>query len=288
MFRQTPEQEREFQRDQDHINRLQMTSPSVRRERDWELAIPRQPNFGMMQQNMGVDGLELDHIQNAGLDYQLGAPFQLQDPVNTFMQGSSNWHMGFSPNHPQQRSQPLAGPSRLPDMGVYRPMRDFTAELEMNFRQQHANRVLNRNMQRSHSNSRPQHDLEDRTVNRVYERHSAQRQNNRVRNHIQQQQFDAAQQLQAQIAAAQNVAVQNGHVAAQQQIRANAALPPGRRIYSEPPQRQSVGQMNIQCTCCGALHFLEECLSCSTRRQNHFSSCCLQGQLLLPTPTLPP
>jgi hypothetical protein len=59
-------------------------------------------------------------------------------------------------------------------------------------------------------------------------------------------------------------------------------LPSGRVPYQDPPQRHSLGPMNVQCLHCQALHFDCEKLAKSTRAIPKFGSCCLQGQIRLP------
>ncbi|RDX46067.1 hypothetical protein OH76DRAFT_1330930, partial [Lentinus brumalis] len=46
--------------------------------------------------------------------------------------------------------------------------------------------------------------------------------------------------------------------------------------------------MNSICTHCGALHFVDERLTKSSKRSPQYSVCCLQGQISLPLPSLPP
>ncbi|KAH9916490.1 uncharacterized protein B0H18DRAFT_850728, partial [Fomitopsis serialis] len=65
-------------------------------------------------------------------------------------------------------------------------------------------------------------------------------------------------------------------------------LPKGRRPYSEPVVKQSIGAMNIECPNCKALHFKGEKLSNSSLIHPKFGICCLQGQVQLDPPTIPP
>ncbi|TFK83719.1 hypothetical protein K466DRAFT_455289, partial [Polyporus arcularius HHB13444] len=46
--------------------------------------------------------------------------------------------------------------------------------------------------------------------------------------------------------------------------------------------------MNVVCSHCSALHWYDESLSNSSRRNPKFGVCCLQGQVSLPLPSLPP
>jgi hypothetical protein len=71
------------------------------------------------------------------------------------------------------------------------------------------------------------------------------------------------------------------------QIHINS-LPLGRRPYLEPVQVSSLGQMDVVCQHCHALHFDGEKLSKSTRSNKLFGQCCLQGQIQLPPISEPP
>lgn len=65
-------------------------------------------------------------------------------------------------------------------------------------------------------------------------------------------------------------------------------LPPGRRDYREPITKHYLGAMNVVCRHCNALHWFDESLSGSSRINPKFGVCCLQGQVALPLPSLPP
>ena len=67
-------------------------------------------------------------------------------------------------------------------------------------------------------------------------------------------------------------------------------LPRARRPYVDPQlnETHSLGQMNILCSHCNALHWDCEKLSSSTARNPKFGSCCLQGQIQLPPLREPP
>jgi hypothetical protein len=65
-------------------------------------------------------------------------------------------------------------------------------------------------------------------------------------------------------------------------------VPIGRRPYSDPLTRHSLGPMNIECSHCHALHFDSEKLSGSTINNKKFGGCCLQGQVKLPAFPPPP
>src|SRR5271156_695035 len=64
--------------------------------------------------------------------------------------------------------------------------------------------------------------------------------------------------------------------------------PIGRRRYSDPLIRHSLGPMNIECSHCHALHFDSEKLSDSRSNNKKFGGCCLQGQVKLPAFPNPP
>ncbi|KAI0697423.1 hypothetical protein C8T65DRAFT_582689, partial [Cerioporus squamosus] len=77
-------------------------------------------------------------------------------------------------------------------------------------------------------------------------------------------------------------------IAARQFELQQQALPKGRRVYKEPVTCHDLGLMNSVCTHCGALHFLDERLTKSSKARPLYSVCCLQGQISLPLPSLPP
>lgn len=58
--------------------------------------------------------------------------------------------------------------------------------------------------------------------------------------------------------------------------------PVDERPYREPIAKHYLGQMNIECPKCHALHFASEKLSNSSMRNPKFGICCLQGQVDLP------
>ena len=55
-----------------------------------------------------------------------------------------------------------------------------------------------------------------------------------------------------------------------------------RRPYVEPSQRHDLGRMNVSCPYCGALHWMDERLSDSSKRSPRFGTCCLSGKVHLP------
>jgi hypothetical protein len=65
-------------------------------------------------------------------------------------------------------------------------------------------------------------------------------------------------------------------------------LPVGRRQYSEPINVVSFGRMNVQCTLCKALHWLDERLKESLQSVPCFSRCCHHGKVVLPRLPDPP
>ena len=67
-----------------------------------------------------------------------------------------------------------------------------------------------------------------------------------------------------------------------------AAIPPARRPYHDPPSHHSAGLMDVECRHCHALHFNGEKLTASTLRDKKFGMCCLQGQVRLPILPEPP
>ena len=65
-------------------------------------------------------------------------------------------------------------------------------------------------------------------------------------------------------------------------------LPTAHKAYVDPPDRHSLGAMDVECQHCRALHFDGEKLSDSTWNNKKFGLCCLQGQIKLPLLPDPP
>jgi hypothetical protein len=66
-------------------------------------------------------------------------------------------------------------------------------------------------------------------------------------------------------------------------------IPLARREFDDNHRglRHTLGEMNTVCGKCGALHFLEECATSSSRANPQFTLCCAQGKVTLP-PLAPP
>ena len=52
--------------------------------------------------------------------------------------------------------------------------------------------------------------------------------------------------------------------------------------------RHFLGNMDVKCSNCGALHWIDERLSNSSIRNPRFGTCCLQGKVKLPSLKTPP
>src|SRR6202522_3104312 len=61
-----------------------------------------------------------------------------------------------------------------------------------------------------------------------------------------------------------------------------------RRPYEEPHLRHDFGPMEVKCRCCGALHWMDEKLSRSSRSNPVFGQCCNSGKVVLPILRDPP
>jgi len=61
-----------------------------------------------------------------------------------------------------------------------------------------------------------------------------------------------------------------------------------RRPYQEPRVRHDYGQMEVNCRFCGALHWMDEKLSDSSRSNPVFGLCCNSGKVVLPILQDPP
>jgi hypothetical protein len=61
-----------------------------------------------------------------------------------------------------------------------------------------------------------------------------------------------------------------------------------RRPYQEPILRHDVGDMDVKCPWCGALHWMNEKLSHSSRTNPIFGLCCDSGKVVLPVLQDPP
>ncbi|KIM40031.1 hypothetical protein M413DRAFT_29163, partial [Hebeloma cylindrosporum] len=73
-----------------------------------------------------------------------------------------------------------------------------------------------------------------------------------------------------------------------QQGRSRNLFLAGRRPYQDPPQRHDLGPMDIPCPHCGALHWLAEKLSNSSKHSPKFGMCCMEGKVQLPALEAPP
>ncbi|KAI0745102.1 hypothetical protein C8Q76DRAFT_688302 [Earliella scabrosa] len=140
---QTPENDRSNQRSSERERRLQMTSPTDRRNRQpMEYRPPPQPEFH----------LDNNHGQS---ESDTNAGFQLQPPFHIGHQGRSNYQYGWQqpngisgmyPLGQNNQQQPLAGPS---SGTAYRrnQERDYMADLMTNFQQRHEARPLMHKME---------------------------------------------------------------------------------------------------------------------------------------------
>ena len=271
-----------------------MTSPSVRRQRSQGFAVPQQPNFGVADE---PENHNYNNNNQSGLGYQLGAPFQLQNPIYGYMPEHYHGNVGEQHNLPAAM-QPMAGPSRLAEPINRMVQRDFNVELEENFRRRHIERVQRRGIQQPRNSEEIIPQLQSSAVELqqpnqgVFQIHNALR-NQRLQQQYEQNdlefiEFQAEQLNRSQQHEARVEAEQAAYNAAQQQIRAASTLPLGRRSYIEPVARHTVGRMNYICEHCHALHFLDEKLTKSSNNHPKFSTCCLEGQIVLPMPMLPP
>ena len=59
-------------------------------------------------------------------------------------------------------------------------------------------------------------------------------------------------------------------------------IPLARRPFDPAWQVHNLGYLNVCCPDCGALHWLDECLSNSSLILPKFGMCCYQGMILLP------
>jgi len=59
-------------------------------------------------------------------------------------------------------------------------------------------------------------------------------------------------------------------------------LPLACRLFNPTLSVHNLGQMNIQCPSCKALHWLDERLTKSSKVNPKFGSCCYQGKISLP------
>ena len=59
-------------------------------------------------------------------------------------------------------------------------------------------------------------------------------------------------------------------------------LPLAQHPFDSTLSVHNLGQMKIQCPSCKALHWLDECLTKSSKVNPKFGSCCYQGKISLP------
>ncbi len=65
-------------------------------------------------------------------------------------------------------------------------------------------------------------------------------------------------------------------------------LPLACRLFNPTLSVHNLGQMNIQCPSCKALHWLDEHLTKSSKVNPKFGTCCYQGKISLPPLQLAP
>ncbi len=70
----------------------------------------------------------------------------------------------------------------------------------------------------------------------------------------------------------------------------NQVIPLARREFDDNHcgLRHILGEMTIMCSKCGAVHFLEERATSSSRANPQFTLCCAQGKITLPMLAPPP
>jgi hypothetical protein len=61
-----------------------------------------------------------------------------------------------------------------------------------------------------------------------------------------------------------------------------------RKPYEDVAERHNLGRMDVTCPDCGALHWLSEKLSSSSKRNPRFGTCCSEGRVRLPALEAPP
>jgi hypothetical protein len=77
-------------------------------------------------------------------------------------------------------------------------------------------------------------------------------------------------------------------LAAHVENRAVGLLGVARRPYQDPPRRHDLGRMDIECHECGALHWMAERISTSSKRSPKFGMCCNHGRVKLQALPEPP
>ena len=58
--------------------------------------------------------------------------------------------------------------------------------------------------------------------------------------------------------------------------------------YEDVTERHDLGHMDVPCSDCGALHWLSEKLTSSSKHNPRFRTCCLEGRVCLPALEAPP
>src|SRR5713101_6206098 len=65
-------------------------------------------------------------------------------------------------------------------------------------------------------------------------------------------------------------------------------LPLAHHLFNPTLSVHNLRQMNIQCPSCKALHWLDECLTKSSKVNPKFGMCCYKGKISLPALQQPP
>lgn len=279
----TPERNRQGERERERLQRLQMTSPTLRRQRvyDRQEHIP-QPNFAASPST------------RPSAPPGLFPPFVM--PYNpgqgTLPHQVPRYHPFYGFTHPQHRPAPNNIHPPVPVHAYPNIPRNAIAHHDRQAayrRQQYQPPVMN-HIPQPPAGSSNQVNLQERLQQGYQERHAE-----RLR--LRQDQSQAAHSLARELRQQQYEEDNHRHqaaLAAQQHRQAveqqqhppppvpAAAIPLARRPYKEPASRFSVGGMNIECRHCHALHFDGEKLAKSTRNNPLFGMCCLQSQVKLP------
>src|SRR6202040_735778 len=302
---QTPERDRHSEREQQRLQRLQMTSPTTRCQRQYDRQAPiPQPIFA--PPITGPSAPRIDWNQWLQQGYQLRqtkrrhnyhGQYETMAPVagpSHTIHGRVNWSERLQQGYQTRLTD------RQRNNGRDNAQRQIAYEQEALAHQTHLAELQRQRemdalqhqahlaeLQQQREIEALQHQAHLAELQQQTEIEAVQHQAHLDEVDLQQQLLDAmedqellaqAQQIQQQEQEAELDHIQDAIHA----IHVLGTIPIGFRPYHDPDHRLSLGSMNMECPHCHTLHFMSEKLTASSRTSPKFGICCLQGQIQLP------
>ena len=279
----TPERHRHAERDADRIRRLQMTSPSHRRNRVQRESIVHEP----IPHPQFIPPVPLPAFNPTSIPPTPASPQHRRNLQNPMVHppALNSRHIAIRNRQTLRQAERNSHVQRL---------RQQLAELERQEEQHRQRQAEQRMMQAEQHREEARLRREEQQRQREEERQRRREQQERQRAEEQQrrqeeqQRRQEEQQRRQEERERQSAEEQQRRQEEQAERQRIASLPAARRPYQEPSIRHSIGSMDVACHHCHALHFDGEKLTASTRNNKKFGMCCLQGQVQLPLLPQPP